>query len=218
MAIETIKAERKDSSGSAEARRLRRRGLVPGVLYGHGEGTVGMALSCADLQKFLDTGHHIITLDLAGEQERALVKDVQYDPWGNELLHVDFTRVSLHEKVTVSVSVISHGTPKTVLTGGILEHPLTQIEVECESDKIPDEIRVEVGHLEPKEMIHVRDVELPDGVTAVTDPDAIVFVVHEARRIEEEAPAEEVAEEAQPEVIGRAAKPEGEDADKGKAD
>ena len=218
MAIETIKAERKDSSGSVEARRLRRRGLVPGVLYGHGEGTVGMALSCADLQKFLDTGHHIITLDLAGKQERALVKDVQYDPWGSELLHVDFTRVSLHEKVTVSVSVTSHGTPKVVLAGGILEHPLTQIEVECESDKIPDEIRVEVGHLEPKEMIHVRDVELPDGVTAVTDLDAIVFVVHEARRLEEEAPAEEGAEEAQPEVIGRAAKPEGEDTGEGKAD
>jgi len=219
MAIETIRAERRNVAGSVNARRLRRGGLVPGILYGHGEDAVSVAMPHDELRKFLDTGHHILSINLDGKRERALVKEVQYDAWGRALLHVDFARVSLHEKVTVAIPVMPHGTPKTVLAGGILEHPLNQIEVECEADKIPDEIIVEVAHLEPNEMIHVRDLELPSGVTAVTDPDATVFVVHEARHIElEEAPVEEAAEEAEPEVIGRAAKPEDEASDEGKAE
>ena len=209
MELRALKADPRQSTGSAAARRLRREGKVPSVLYGHGEEVVALSVSAEDMRRVLETGHHLVTLDLGGREESALVKEVQFDTWEREILHVDFGRVALHETVTVSVEVVSHGTPKSVLAGGVLEQPLHSVELECRADAIPDQIRVEVGEMETGDMIHVRDLPLPDGVKAMTEPEAIVFVVHEARIVEEApeaAPAEAAA--AEPEVIGRAAKPE----------
>ncbi len=208
MRTETVKAERRATTGSASARRLRRDGRVPGVLYGHGEDVVLLTLAAEPIHQLLETGHHLVTLDLDGLQERALMKSVQFDPWGQEILHVDFTRVRLDETVTVSVEIVPHGTPKSVLSGGVLEQPLHTLELECKADTIPDNIRVEVGELDAGEMVHVGDLQLPEGVRAVAEPDAIVFVVQEARA--EEAPAEPVPDKAaeEPEVISRVAKEE----------
>lgn len=217
--ILTLPALRRQEKGSAAARKLRRSGRVPGVLYGHGQDVVMLAMPAEAVHRVLESGRHVVTLDLAGTPERALIKDVQFDPWGNDVLHVDFSRVAMDETVTIAVEIVPHGQPKVVLSGGVFEQPLHSLEVECKADHIPDEIRVEVGHLQIGEMIHVRDLELPEGVTASAEEDTIVFIVHEARG---EAPAAEVPPEteaasAEPEVIGRPGKPEGEKAAEGES-
>lgn len=206
MKGQTFHAERRQESGSARMRRLRRANKIPCVLYGHGEEVVPLALPADAIDDLLHGGHQVITLEYDGKQEPALIKEVQHDVWGREVLHVDFSRVSLDETVTVAVEIVGHGQPKAVLSGGVLEQPLHSVELDCKADEIPREIRVETGSLDIGEMIHVRDLELPEAARAITDPDAIVFVVHEARKAAEaveEAPGEGAP--AEPEVIGRAA-------------
>jgi len=214
MEIQTVKAERRAVTGSAAVRRLRREAKVPAVLYGHGEEVVPLAISADAVSAMLDAGHRLVGLELDGKEERALVKDVQFDTWGASVLHVDFARVALDETVEVSVELKLHGQPKEVLGGAVLEQPLRTLDVECKADHIPDEIVVEVGHLAVGQMIHVKDLVLPDGVKALNEPEAIVVVLHEARSLEEVvAPAAEAAEgaaAAEPELIRRA-KPEGEE-------
>ena len=219
MEIQSLKAEARDDRGSAAARRLRRAGKVPGVLYGHGEQVVAFSISAVEMNQLLHSGHHVVTLDLAGQEERALLREVQLDTWEKEILHVDFTRVGLHETVTVSVEVVSHGTPKAALSGGILEQPLHRVELECRADAIPEQIRVEVGELEIGDMIHVRDLPLPPEVKAATDADSLVLVMHEARGavVEEAEAALKEEEAAEPEVIGHAARTEEEAAEEEKS-
>jgi large subunit ribosomal protein L25 len=211
MKIEELKAESRSARGSASARRLRAEGKVPGVLYGHGQDVVMLAFDQGALQEALGTGHQLVTLNVGGRQERALVKEVQFDTWGREILHVDLSRVALDETVTVNVEIVGHGTPKAILAGNVLEQPLHRLEVACKADAIPDAIRVEVGDLEADGKIHVRDLKLPEGVRALVDPDTIVFVVKETHEeVIAPAPAAE-AVTAEPEVIGRAAKEEEEE-------
>jgi len=217
MDIATLKAEPREGKGSARARRIRREGRVPCVLYGHGEEVVALSLSKKAVHGLLEAGHHVVSLDLGDRRERALVKEVQYDTLSSGVLHVDFSRVALDETVTLAVDLTPHGEPKAVLADGVLEQPLHEIEVACRADSIPDAIVVEVGHLETNEMIHVKDIVLPEGVTALTDAEAIAFVVHERREAPEEeevAPAAAEAASAEPEVIRREAKPEGEESEK----
>jgi len=207
MEMLTLKAEPREAMGTASSRRLRREGKVPCVLYGHNQEVFELSVAADALNALLAAGHHVIALDVNGKPERAMVKAVQANTWDTETLHVDFVRVGLHETVHVSVEVTSHGTPKAVLAGGILEQPLHALEIECDAAAIPDDIRVEIGHLEASEMIHVRDIPPIEGVAFVTDPNAVVFIVHERRGAEEEeeAPVEGEAQ-AEPEVIGRSAK------------
>jgi len=221
MEVLTLKAESREARGTAVSRRLRREGKVPCVLYGHNEAVLGLSVVADDINALLATGHHVVTLDVGGKSERAMIKSVQVNTWATETLHVDFIRVALHETVQVSVEVVGHGTPKAVIAGGVLEQPLHALDIECDAAAIPDEIRVEIGHLEAGEMIHVREIPPIEGVTFVTNPGAIVFVVHERRGVEaeeEEAAGEGEAQgQAEPEVIGRGAKADDEASPEGDA-
>jgi len=205
MDIDALAAARRTAFGSANARRLRDEGKVPAVLYGHGEDVLPLALASKDVQTLVESGHHMVTLTIEGKQERALVKEVQFDGWQSRVLHVDFARVALDETVTIAVEIKTHGQPKAVLAGGVLEQPMHQMHIECKADHIPDTITIEIGHLEMNQMLHVRDVPLPEGVKALDEADALVVVIHEPRGVvEEEAPAPAEAEaQAEPEVIGR---------------
>ena len=218
MKGQTFHAERREETGSSAARRLRQSNKIPCVLYGHGEEVIPLALAADSADELLHGGHQVITLDHDGNQDAVLVKDVQHDTWGQAVLHIDFARVSLDETVTVVVEIVGHGQPKAVLSGGILEQPLHSVEIECKANAIPAEIRVETGELELGAMIHVRELPIPEGARAVSEPDAVVFALHEARKVEEvvseEAPAEEAA--AEPELIGRETADKEEESDEGK--
>ena len=208
MKIEELKADLRSTQGSAKSRQLRAKGKVPAILYGHGQAVEMLSLPADALRHALESGRRLVTIRLGDREERALVKEVQYDTWGQEILHVDFGRVALDETVSVEVEVVSHGTPKGALSGGVLEQPLRRVRLACKADAIPDQIRVEVERLDLNDKIQVKDLPVPPGVTITEDADAIVFIVKETREEEVVAAAAPAAEAgaAEPEVIGRAAK------------
>jgi large subunit ribosomal protein L25 len=198
--------------GTHEARRLRRKGMVPGVVYGHGEETLSLTVLAEDLTRVIRQGVRVVDLKKDGNLEKALIRDLQWDPLGHDILHVDFSRVSADERVTLDVKIELRGTAPGVTAGGVLVQPLHNLEVECPVIAVPESIRVSVAELQLEQALHVKDLVLPEGVVAKNDPDAIVVQVV-PKAVEEEAPAAPAiaAEQAEPEVIGRAKPAEGEE-------
>ena len=203
-----VKADLRGQVGSRAARKLRSQGQVPGIIYGHKEAPVSITVPTHDLETILAHHGRTVKLELDGQPQQLLIKQVQYDHLGEEILHVDLTRVSMDEKVTVRVQLELRGTPAGVKEGGVLDQQLGELEIESLVVNIPEAIRVSVGSLNVDDVLHVKDLELPEGVAAVTAPEAIVVQV---RMVLEQQPVEEEAEtEAEPEIIGRAGKPESE--------
>jgi large subunit ribosomal protein L25 len=194
----------REGRGSQAARRLRRKGIIPAVIYGHKEETLCVALPLEELERTIRRGVRVVDLKTNGKEEKALIRDVQWDHLGKELLHVDFARVALDERIVVSVPVELRGVAPGVNAGGTLDQPIHALSVECLAVSIPESIRVNVGELQIGSAIHVRDLVLPEGVKAMSDPDAIVVHVT-TKLVEAEAPvaAAAVPEAAEPEVIGR---------------
>jgi large subunit ribosomal protein L25 len=211
--VVSLVTQSRKERGSQRAKHLRRKGLIPGVLYGHKEATISIALPGDELFKAVRGGAHIVNLQTGADTQTALIKETQWDHLGKELLHVDFARVSAHERVTVSVPLEVRGTAPGIAQGGVLDQPLHTLKVECPVVSIPPSIRVNVGELQLDQAIHVRDLVLPEGVKAMDDPDVIVVHVT-AKIVEAEAPAVAAPVEgavAEPEVITR--KPAAEEAE-----
>jgi large subunit ribosomal protein L25 len=193
----------REGRGSQIARRLRRKGMIPAVLYGHKEETLCVALPLEELERAIRHGVRVVDLKTNGKEEKALIRDVQWDHLGKELLHVDFTRVALDERIVVTVPLEIRGVAPGVNAGGTLDQPIHILSVECLAVSIPESIRVNVGELQIGSAIHVRDLVLPEGVKAMTDPDAVVVHVT-TKLVEPEAVVAAAApESAEPEVIGR---------------
>jgi large subunit ribosomal protein L25 len=201
-----IDVQTREQLGSRANRRLREKGLVPGVVYGHKEAVVPVTLPKKQLVTHLDRGAHVFDLAIDGRSEKVLVKDVQYDHLGMEVLHVDFARVSLDERVEVTVPLELRGTPRGEAEGGVLQQIISELEIECLVTDIPDGIRHNVSEMGLDDVLHIRDIQLPPGIKALQDPEQIVATVKEVHEVE---PAEEIeAAEAEPEVIGRKAEDE----------
>ena len=199
-----ITAQPREGLGSRKVKRLRDQGLVPGVVYGHKEAVVPVTLPKKELTNHIDRGAHVFDLSLDGRSEKVLVKDVQYDHLGLEILHIDFARVSLDERVEVTVPLELKGTPKGEAEGGVLQQIVAELEIECLVTEIPDRITHSVTEMGIDDALHVKDLTLPPGAKALQDADLIVAMVKVIAE-EEAAPAPE-ADAAEPEVIGR--KPE----------
>src|SRR5438105_4935556 len=167
----------RDGRGTRAARRLRKHGLVPAVLYGHKEATVAVALPAEELEKAVRHGARVVDLQTDGNVQKALIKELQWDHLGKELLHVDFARVAIDERVVITVPLELRGIAPGVSGGGVLDQPLHNLKVECLAISIPDSIRVNVNELQLGVAIHVRDLVLPDGAKVLDDPDAIVVQV-----------------------------------------
>jgi large subunit ribosomal protein L25 len=194
--------------GSRANKRLREAGFIPGVIYGHKEAVVPVTLPKKEVVGHLNHGAHVFDLSVEGKSEKVLVKEVQYDHLGIEVLHVDFARVNLDEKVEVTVPLELKGTPKGEADGGVLQQILSELDVECLVTEIPDVIRHVVTELALNDVLHIKDLKLPAGVKALQDEDLIVATVKE---IIEEAAAPAAGEEgsAEPEVIGKKEEEEG---------
>ncbi len=202
----TLEALKREGSGTRAAERLRKQGRIPAVVYGHKEATVSLSVGRDDLLSALRHGARVVDLKTDGNAETALIREVQWDHLGKEVLHVDFARVSKDERIHVEVRIELRGTAPGVTAGGVLDQPLHAVEVECLAVSIPESIRVNVGELQMDGSIHVRELHLPEGVVALTDPDAVVVHVT-AKQVEPEAAAAAApaAGTAEPEVIGRKA-------------
>jgi len=205
METATLHATKREELGKRAVRRLRRNGLLPVVLYGHRRDTVPLSVPFKEIERVVAQGGRMVTLEMGGVQELALLKDIQYDFMGDHLLHVDLARVAMDEKVTVRVPVQLHGLAKGAVSGGTLDHLVQDIEVMCLPQDIPDRIRVEVADLDIGGIVCVRDLQPPAGVEFRLEPDTPVVIVHAPAAVKEAAPAEAAVETAEPEVIGRKA-------------
>jgi large subunit ribosomal protein L25 len=202
MAVKSAQVAAKSRSelGSRANRRLRESGVLPGVIYGHKEAIVPVSLPRKEVVDHLNHGAHLFDLALDGKSEKVLVKEVQFDHLGIEVIHVDFARVSLDEKVKVNVPVELKGTPKGEADGGVLQQIINSLEVECLVTEIPEVIRHLVSEMALNDVVHIRDLKLPEGVRVLQDGDLIVATVKEILEVVVAAPEEGAAE---PEVIGR---------------
>jgi large subunit ribosomal protein L25 len=198
-----IAAEPRSALGSRANKRLRDTGKVPGVVYGHKEAVVPVALPKKELVNHLNKGAHVFDLSLDGKAEKVLVKEVQYDHLGIEVIHIDFARVSADERVEVTVPLELKGEPAGESEGGVLQQIVAELEIECLVTDIPSVIVHNVSEMKLDDVLHIKELKLPPGVKALQDED---LVVAQVEAIEEEAatPSEEGA--AEPEIIGR--KPE----------
>ena len=189
------------------SRRLRERGMLPGIIYGHGLAPEAIAVSAHELQLELHHGARLLGLDLDGRRSQYLIKDVQYDHLQKNPIHLDLARVDMHERVQVAVSIELRGTPQGVHEGGILDHLMDEVEVECLASNIPGVLRPSVVHLGVGDSLLVKELELPEGVKALSDPEAKVAMVRVlVEKPEAEAPTDGAeAETAEPERIGRVA-------------
>jgi len=211
MEIATLQATKRQELGTRAVRRLRRSGILPAVLYGRRLDTVPLSVPSKEMNRLITAGMRMVTLDIGGVQELALLKDIRYDSLGDEVLHVDLARVAMDEKVTVRVPVVLHGLPKGVASGGTLDHVVQDIEVTCLPQDIPERIRVEVAHLDVEQMVCVRDLQAPTGVEFDLEPETPVAIVHAPVAAAEEELAEGEPAAPEPELIGRRAAEEGEE-------
>lgn len=200
----TLATRRRADRGTHAARRLRRSGQIPAVIYGHKEEAVALAVSGEEVLHAVRHGVRVVDLQTdGGAPEKALIRDVQWDHLGKELLHVDFARVAADERIHVNVPIEIRGLPPGVNAGGVLDQPIHALAIECLALQVPDSIRVNVGELQLGQAIHVRELHLPPDVKSLADPDAVV--VHVTAKQAEPEPTAPAAGTAEPEVIGRKA-------------
>ena len=211
----SIVAEKREEQGKGVARSLRRNGMVPAVLY-RGGGSQSIKLVKKDLAKLINSmsGEQVM-VDLEfkdGEKKLALLKNYQVDPIRGELLHTDFFEVSLTEEVRIPIHVTTTGEPIGVRRdGGILQHTLREVMIECLPDKIPGKTVVDISKLEVGQSIHVSDLTFEEGIKVLTDLNDVIVTVVEA--VVEAAPvaaeaAPEAAAPAEPEVAKKGKKEE----------
>ena len=204
-----VKGEPRKPGGRNGNERIRRRGLIPAVIYGHAQTPETVAVSLHDLDIALAAGAHVVNLEIGGKGQQYFLKDVQYDHLQRTPIHCDLLRVDVNERVKVKVPIELRGTPSGVKEGGAVIHPLVDLEVECLLVKIPPVIRVDISHLEMNQSIHVRELTLPPDVKPLSHPEDIVASVRPPRS---EAPVGVAPVEGgvEPEVIGKGPKEEGE--------
>jgi large subunit ribosomal protein L25 len=200
--------------GRNAIKKVRKEGLIPGVIYGVGQEPINLEVNRRQLSTVLahsSSENILLELEIVdGDNKRsslAMIQEVQHHPIQRQILHVDFHAVSATEKITAEVPIETIGEPIGVKTnGGLLEHNLRDLEVECLPGDLPDRIEVDVTNLDINQSIHVKDLKLPPGVEAVMDGDLTVVAVS-AARVEEEPTEALGATPAAPEVI-TAKKPE----------
>ncbi len=198
MGQNNLASETRTDTGKGIARRLRAAGRIPAVLYGKGREPRALSVDSGELERLLHTtGAGMNTLiDLQGEggEEVVLVKELQREPVYGKYLHADFYVVDLTQTVDVQVPIHFVGKAAGLDMGGIIEHALREIELECLPRSIPEAIEVDVTSLELGDSIHVRDLVLPDGVSVRTDGDLSVASCVQPKVVEEETPEGELAE------------------------
>jgi large subunit ribosomal protein L25 len=206
MAIVPLEGRVRPARGKGPARQARRDGEIPGVMYGHGEEPVALAVPRREFDLAMKTAkgsNVIVGLALDGAAARtAIIREVQRDPISYEILHLDFHHISLTEKVKVEVVVHLIGIADGVKNGGgVLEHISRTVEIECLPTEIPGHLEADVSALGIGDSIHVRDLVIPKA-TVLSDPDVtIATVVPPTKAVE--AVAGEGAAKAEPEVIAK---------------
>jgi large subunit ribosomal protein L25 len=207
MAIVSLEATPRSDVGKGVARKLRTGGRVPGVYYGRGEESIPLTVALKDLEAVIESAEGsnvIVDLKLSGtaaKDRKALIREIQRHPVAGLILHLDLQHISLTERIVVEVPIVLVGTPLGVKDGGgILEHLLREVEVECLPTDIPSKLEVDVSALQIGDSLHVSDLKVERG-EILTEAGRAIAAVVPPTILEEVKPAEE-AVTAEPEVIG----------------
>lgn len=210
MELQTLKVATRQTSGKEKARKVRVTGAVPCVLYGGGQDPVSLTVNLRAFETLIHHArggeHAIVQLDIednAALNTPALVKAVQHHPLRGTVVHADFMRIRLDEKITTLIPIRLVGQAPGIVEGGVLDQQLRSLEVECLALSVPDEVVVDVSGLHVNDSIHVGALVLPADVEVMSDPDRPVVAVHPPRVVKETAEGAEGAEgeTGSPEVI-----------------
>src|SRR5436189_4599389 len=202
-----LKEEPRTNVGRSGVNKLRASGIIPAVIYGGKVKPQPLQVTARDINAMMShaSGENVLVdLEIAGEKSNraALVQEVQHSPVGGEIVHVDFHAISMDETIQAEVPLEPTGTPVGVKTfGGLLEQSLRALAIECLPGDLPDRITVDVSHLNIGDAIHVRDIQLPEGVTPKVQLDLTAFSVVAPVVEEDPVAAEAEAAAAGPEVI-----------------
>ena len=197
--VAEIKVQKREESGSGACKKIRKDGLIPGVVYGHRLDNVNVSVPGEDFADFLHSGSRVLKLKTGKDEEQVLVKDVQHDVLSDEIIHVDFERISLDEKVTLDVPVELVGIALGTKQGGVVDQPVKHLEIECTATNIPDFIEVDVSSLNVDDALTIADIKVDEGIVLKAQADQIVVKVLPPVKEVEEVPVEEGVVE--PEVI-----------------
>ncbi|HUF63224.1 MAG TPA: 50S ribosomal protein L25 [Verrucomicrobiales bacterium] len=199
--IHTLGAKKRELSGRGVARRLRRTGRVPGVIYGAHQENYALDLDARELLHLLHSSageHMLVSLNIDGAREQnklAILQDVQHNALNGDVMHVDFHAVREDEMIEITVPVALLGEPVGVSKGGLLDRHLHEVSVRCLPRQLPDVIEVDVSGLDLGQALHVAEIVFPEGVEPAVGGDIIVAMVEEPR-------AEEPLTEAESGVEG----------------
>jgi len=195
MQIFDLPVESRDKLGSAHARRYRRAGRVPCILYGRGQENVSLVTPSSSVEELLKRHASLVRLTLGEQSQTALVRAVEWDTFGERVAHMDFVRVEMEDEVKVSIPVHVKGDPKGAHEGGSLQLIQPDLEVYCRVDSIPEEIAIDVSDLEIGQGIHVDEVPYPDRVRPARKGRELVVQMLAPKKVVEEEP---VVEEGAP--------------------
>ncbi|MBN1694596.1 50S ribosomal protein L25 [candidate division WOR-3 bacterium] len=205
-----MKAKDRTELGSRKVNHLRKEGWIPGIIYGHGEKSRPIMIKEEELKNVLHSLHSeatLLNLDYEGKKLQVLMREVSRNPLNEKLLHVDFQHIHENEEVSVHVILELQGKAKGIEEGGILNLEHRALIVRCLPKDIPEKIVVDVSNLEIGQSIHIKDLQIPEGVKVEEDPSSTIVNILSPRKLIEVKPAEEeiaIGEEAEePEVIAK---------------
>lgn len=207
MEILELKSEKRATKGSKAVKKLRGAGQIPAVLYGHKQDNIMLCMKEIDFVRILHTGTRMIRLTFDNKKESALIKEVQYDTLADRVLHVDFSRIDLDERVRLRVPIELVGESSGVKEGGVLTHVMKDVEIECLPTAIPEKIKANISELGLGKSIHIKELPMLEGIQYLSDAESVVASIHKIAE-EKIVPEEELL--AEPEVITKKPK-EGEE-------
>ena len=193
-----LKAVPRTEFGKKANKRLRAEGLLPANIYGHKQDNANVSLENKAFRLFFEAGHRMATIDIDGKSEHGVIKEVQWDGLGDEILHVDFSRIDKDEKIELEVAIEVIGT----LASGVAEFPHKEVKVRGPASALPESVAIRIGEMKMGDSIRNKDLEIPDGCEVVGDPEALVFACNPPRGMTLEAATGEDGP-SEPEVIGK---------------
>ncbi len=190
MANYQLKAEPRTAVGTAAAKRLRHQRLVPANVYGRDKANALISIELQEMEKALASGEHLIDLNIGDEERVVIVKEVQKEPIKGYIQHVDFYEVSMDRAIDTTVPIIVEGTSAS--EEGVVNHVLRELSISCLPGAIPDNITVDITGMVIGDSIQVANLDIPEGITVINEPDEAVVSIAAPTEIVEEEPEEEV--------------------------
>ena len=194
--LEIIKREQ---PGSKAAKALRKDGKIPANFYYTGEDNINFTIDKKVFRKVIQSGHHIFEVDINDSAQYVMIKELQYHPVSDEIIHIDLMRVRRDEKMTISVPIVLEGTAIGVKEGGIMTQNLSTLEISCLPADVPDHIVVDVSEFEMNHVMNVSEIEVDEKIETITagDMDVLAVIPPKEESLEPEIPTDEELAEAE---------------------